>query len=91
MGSFILKPCTTDNTYKIIPEEYCSKQEMVNLLMKKLGAKLVADTRFLSILELDGMKLSVSKKGEIMVREFVKEEDATRLAKKIIKVLDSLG
>ncbi|OGI16118.1 hypothetical protein A3K63_02515 [Candidatus Micrarchaeota archaeon RBG_16_49_10] len=91
MGAFILKPCTTDNTYKIIPSEYCGKERMVGLLVEKLGAEVVADTKFLSILTLEGLKLSVSKKGEIMIREFVKEEDATRLAKRIMKALEAEG
>lgn len=87
MGSFVLKPCN-DGTYKIIPHDYFTKGEMVNLLVSRLGAEVIADTKFISVLRLDGMKLSVSKKGEIMIREFTKEEDATRLTKKIMKALD---
>lgn len=76
---FIFKPCSSDNSFKIIPKSKIDPKKIIEILIKKMNGKVIADTSFIKIIEIEKSRITVNKKGDIIIRE-ASEKKAREIA-----------
>lgn len=83
---FVFKPCESDNTFKLVPRCKINRGSLIEKICNEFSGRILADTRFLTVLEVDNAKISISRNGELTIRE-VTEEQARKLTNKIMKLV----
>jgi hypothetical protein len=81
---YIFEPCKGDNSFKLVPRSKVDRKKMTKNILEGLKGKLVANTSFLIIIETKDCKITINKRGEIIVRGIEKpfiEEFSTKLMK----------
>ena len=88
--SYLLKPCRGDKSYTLkVKGQRISGNDIVRALLTSSEYKLVAQTKVLSILELEGTLISVHFRGDMLLRQVPSREHADAVAAKIMKIVNS--
>ncbi len=83
---YIFKPCKGDNSFKLVPQCKVERKKLVENIVKEFNGKIIAETSFITIIEIGKPKITINKKGEIIVRE-AKEDEIELLASKLMKLV----
>ena len=83
---FIFKPCKADNSFKLVPQCEVDRKRLTENILKEMNGRIIADTSFLTIIEIMEGKVTITKKGEIIVRD-VKEGDVEHLSSKLMRLI----
>jgi len=83
---FIFKPCKADNSFKLVPKCKVEREKLVKNILREFKGKITAETSFLTIIEIGKPKITINKKGEIIVRD-VEKSDIEILASKLMKLV----
>jgi len=83
---FIFKPCKSDNSFKLVPQCKVDKEKLIQNILKELNGKIIAETSFITIIDIGKPKITISKKGEIIVRE-VDEREIEELSSKLMRLV----
>ncbi len=83
---FIFKPCKADNSFKLVPQCKVQREKLIQNILKELNGKIIAETSFITIIEIGKPKITINKKGEIIVRE-VKEGEIEQLSSKLMRLV----
>lgn len=83
---FIFKPCKTDDSFKLIPQCKIDREKFIQNILRELKGKIIADTSFITIIDIGKPKITVNKKGEIIVRE-VKQGEIEQLSSKLMRLV----
>ncbi len=87
---YLLKPCRADKSYTLkVTDERLSGNDIVRALLASSKCNLVAQTKVLSILELEGTLISVHFRGEMLLRQVPSREHADAVAAKIVTMINS--
>ncbi|MBU5690061.1 MAG: hypothetical protein QXM68_03340 [Candidatus Aenigmatarchaeota archaeon] len=81
---FLFKPCKTDSVFEIIPQKEISRKLLIKAIQKEFNGKIVTDSGFLTIIDINEGKISVTKNNKIILRG-IKEERAKEIANRIMK------
>lgn len=83
---FIFKPCKADNSFKLVPQCKVEREKLIQNILKELNGKILAETSFITIIDIGKTKVTINKKGEIIVRE-VREDEIEQLSSKLMKLV----
>ena len=83
---FIFKPCKSDNSFKLVPQCKIEKDRLIQNILKEFNGKIIAETSFITIIEIGKPKITISKKGEIIVRE-VDQKEIEELSSRIMRLV----
>ncbi len=83
---FIFKPCKSDNSFKLVPQCKVDKEKLIQNILKEFNGKIIAETSFITIIDIGKTKITISKKGEIIVRE-VDEREIEELSSKLMRLV----
>ncbi len=83
---FIFKPCKADNSFKLVPQCKVQREKLIQNILKELNGKIIAETSFITIIDIGKPKISINKKGEIIVRE-VREGEIEQLSSKLMRLV----
>ncbi len=83
---FIFKPCKADNSFKLVPKCKVEREKLVKKLLEEFDGEIIADTSFITIIKIGKPKITISKKGEIIVRD-VNSSDMEILSSKIMRLV----
>lgn len=83
---FIFKPCKADDSFKLVPKCKVDREKLAKNILKELKGELVADTSFIKVIKIGKIKITISKKGEIIVRN-VNDSDMEILSTKIMRLV----
>ncbi|MBD3155917.1 MAG: hypothetical protein GF368_04660 [Candidatus Aenigmarchaeota archaeon] len=83
---FIFKPCKADDSFKLVPKCKVDREKLVKNIVGELNGEIVANTSFITIVKIGKIKITVSKKGEIIVRN-VNDSDMEILSTKIMRLV----
>jgi len=83
---FIFKPCKSDNSFKLVPQCKVDKEKLIQNILKELNGKIIAETSFITIIDIGKSKITISKKGEIIVRE-VDRREIEELSSKLMRLV----
>lgn len=83
---FIFKPCKADNSFKLVPQCKVQREKLVQNILKEFNGKVVAETSFITIIDIGKPKITINKKGEIIVRE-VREGEIEQLSSKLMRLV----
>ena len=83
---FIFKPCEGDNSFKLIPKCKFDREKLIQNILKEFHAKIIADISFITIIEIGKPKITITKKGEIIVRD-INELEMEELSTKLMRLV----
>jgi len=83
---FIFKPCKGEDSFKLAPQKKVDRAKLIQAILKEFSGKIIADTSFITIIDIGKPKITVTRKGEIIVRE-VKEEEVNELSGKLMRLI----
>ncbi|MEM5793357.1 MAG: hypothetical protein QXY45_03315 [Candidatus Aenigmatarchaeota archaeon] len=63
------------------------REEIVEKLVENFNGKIVADTSFLTIVDIGSCKITINKNGEMILRD-INSSDAEILSGKLMKFFD---
>jgi len=85
-GCFIFKPCKNDNSFKLVPQCKVEREKLIQNILKEFNGKIIAETSFITIIDIGKSKITISKKGEIIVRE-VDRREIEELSSKLMRLV----
>jgi len=83
---FIFKPCKSDNSFKLVPQCKVDKEKLIQNILKEFNGKIIAEASFITIIDIGKSKITIGKKGEIIVRE-VEEREIEELSNKLMRLV----
>jgi hypothetical protein len=83
---FIFKPCKADDSFKLVPKCKVDREKLVKNIVEEFDGEIIADTSFITIIKIGKPKITINKKGEIIVRD-INESDMEILSSKIMKLV----
>ena len=83
---FIFKPCKGDKSFKLVPIRKIDRKDLIEIITTKACGKIIADTSFVTVIEIGRAKITVNKKGEMIIRE-VDENEMEFIAGKIMRII----
>ncbi|OIN86735.1 hypothetical protein COZ55_00420 [archaeon CG_4_8_14_3_um_filter_38_5] len=83
---FIFKPCKGEDSFKLAPQKKVDRAKLIQAILKEFSGKITADTSFITIIDIGKPRITITRKGEIIVRE-VKEEEVNELSGKLMRLI----
>jgi len=83
---FIFKPCKADDSFKLVPKCKVDREKLVKNIVEEFDGEIIADTSFITIIKIGRPKITINKKGEIIVRD-INESDMEILSSKIMRLV----
>jgi len=83
---FIFKPCKADDSFKWVRKCKVYREKLVKNIVEEFDGEIIADTSFITIIKIGRPKITINKKGEIIVRD-INESDMEILSSKIMRLV----
>ena len=83
---FIFKPCKGEDSFKLAPQKKVDRAKLIQAILKEFSGKITADTSFITIIDIGKPKITVTRKGEIIVRE-VERIEMDELSRRLMKMV----
>lgn len=88
---YLLKPCRGDKSYTLkLKDQRVSGNDVLKALLASPRCKLLAHTKVLSVLDLEGTVISVHFRGEMLLRQIPSREHADAVAAKVMDIINTV-
>jgi len=83
---FVFKPCKSDNSFKLVPQCKVDKEKLIKNILKEFKSKIIAETSFITIIDIGKSKITINKRGEIIVRD-IGEKEIRELSNRLMQLV----